>query len=65
MKESKDKNKSSINIENNKFWFKYAHLPVELFANKRLNKIDCLVFAMIDLKDSPKKHCYAFNNFFC
>jgi len=59
-----NENKSNTDMENNKFWFKYAHLPVELFANKRLSKIDCLVFAMINLKDSPEKHCYASNNFF-
>ena len=48
----------------NNFWFKFANLDVELFANKNLNKIDCLIFAMIELKDSPKKHCFASNEYF-
>lgn len=50
--------------DDNNFWFKYAKLDVELFANKNLNKTDCFVFAIIELKDSTKKHCWASNEYF-
>lgn len=41
---------------------KYVMQLAELFLNPRLNKIDCLVFNLVELYDKDK-HCYASNGY--
>lgn len=49
-------------VEDNRTNLKYLTLDAELFLNDKLNKIDCLVFAMIYLYDG-ENHCFASNKY--
>ena len=49
--------------EKNDFWVKYIHIPIEVFANNKLDKNDLIIFALIDMMDG-EKHCWASNQYF-
>lgn len=51
-----------IETEENKFYIKYISMSPELFLNDKLNKIDCIVFCLIEFYDG-EDHCYASNEY--
>jgi DNA-binding MarR family transcriptional regulator len=53
-------NEEIIEIEDNRFHLKYVVMNPELFLNNKLNKIDCLVFCIIEFYDG-EDHCFASN----
>jgi DNA-binding Lrp family transcriptional regulator len=48
--------------EDNRIGLKYVKMEPELFLNDILNKIDCLVFCIVELHDNAE-HCFASNKY--